>query len=277
MEAGRPSETAVLTATQRGLHRLEEDPPWILDDHYALPLVGPIWTELRARLAPVRAPRAFTVARARFAEDRVLGGSFAQYVIMGAGLDSFAFRKPDALRAGLRVFEVDHPASQAWKRERAEHLSLPSSDRHVFVPVDFESDSTIDRLAENGFDPSKPSFFSWLGVSMYLSPPAIEETLRMVAGMAEGSEIVWTYWVHPDHLDEETRTFRAGVAQRAAESGEPIVTTPTPEEAEAFNERCALETIEHPTSDDLAARYLKGRTDGLVISSGERIILAARR
>src|SRR4051794_34286827 len=146
MKAAEPSMTAKRTAVARGEHRLFDSAPWILDDAFALMLVGPEWRQIfdaRAALHQERVrrdARAWVVARSRYAEDRLDEQPFTQYVVLGAGLDSFAWRRPDLLRS-LRVFEVDHPATQAWKRERVANLALPTSDHHVFAPVDFETES----------------------------------------------------------------------------------------------------------------------------------------
>src|SRR5690349_15811725 len=185
MEAA-PSRTAMIAAVGRGGLRLEEMPPWVLDDAFAWLLVGPSWQELRegpASLLPgqlVREASAAVCTRSRYAEDRLAAGDFAQYVILGAGLDSFAWRRPDLLRS-LRVFEVDHPASQAWKLERVRELALPLSDSQVFVPVDFEAEPLQDALRTAGFDWGQPALFAWTGVAPYLTAQALESTLRSIA------------------------------------------------------------------------------------------------
>ena len=156
MEAA-PSRTALFAAVSRGLFRMEATPPWVLDDALALVFVGPVWQELHDQFNPLfpgqvaRESRAAVCARSRYAKDRLATGAFTQYVILGAGLDSFAWRRPDLLRS-VRVFEVDHPASQAWKLERVRDLALPLSDSQVFVPVDFESEPLRDALRAAGFN-----------------------------------------------------------------------------------------------------------------------------
>ena len=138
----------MLAAVARGLLRMEATTPWVLDDAFALLLVGPLWHELREGLFSlfprqvIREIVAAVCTRSRYAEDRLATGAFAQYVILGAGLDSFAWRRPDLLRS-LKVFEIDHPASQAWKLERVRDLALPLSDSQVFVPVDFEAEPPL--------------------------------------------------------------------------------------------------------------------------------------
>jgi methyltransferase (TIGR00027 family) len=146
MRAAEPSLTAKRTAVARGEHRLLDAAPWVLDDPFALMLAGPDWRQIydaRAALHSERVrrdARAWVVARSRYAEDRLEQCPFTQYVLFGAGLDSFAWRRPDLLHT-LPVFEVDHPATQAWKRERVATLALPISDHHVLAPVDFETQS----------------------------------------------------------------------------------------------------------------------------------------
>lgn len=142
----------MIAAVARGWLRMTETPPWVLDDVLALVLTGPPWQELQEQLDLLfpgqigREARAAVCVRGRLAEDWLKAGAFAQYVILGVGLDSFAWRRPDLLRS-LRVFEADHPASQAWKRDQVRDLALPLSDSHLFVPADFEADPLQDALA----------------------------------------------------------------------------------------------------------------------------------
>ncbi len=174
-----PSRTAMFAAVSRGLFRLETASPWVLDDVLALVLVGPVWQQLRERFDPLfpgpvrREARAAVCTRSRYAEDRLAAGAFGQYVILGAGLDSFAWRRPDLL-GSLTVFEVDHPASQVWKLERVRDLGLPLSDSQVFVPADFEAEPVQDVLGAAGFDWAQPAMFCWTGVAPYLTAQAIE-------------------------------------------------------------------------------------------------------
>jgi len=251
----------MMAAEARGTHRLWDPSPPVLDDPFALALVGPGWEELAAetramaRHEVTRAGRAGVVVRTRYAEDRLAdGGPFAQYVILGAGLDSFAWRRPDLLRT-LRVFEVDHPATQAWKQERMATLGLPLDPAHVFVPVDFETGTLHDALDGAGLDWSGPTLFSCVGVAMYLEGGALDATLRTVARAASGSEIVLGYNVADGFLDDIGREFLAAVRARVAGTGEPLRTSMAPEEAEALLTDCGLTVVDHPTSDDLAGRY----------------------
>src|SRR5260370_10874335 len=180
-----PSRTAMFGAVSRGVFRLETASSWVLDDVLALVLVGPVWQQLRDKFDPLfpgpvrRESRAAVCTRSRYAEDRLAAGAFTQYVILGAGLDSFAWRRPDLL-GSLTVFEVDHPASQAWKLERVRELGLPLSDSQVFVPVDFEAGPVQDVLGPAGFDWAQPAMFCWTGVPPYLTAQPVGSAFRTI-------------------------------------------------------------------------------------------------
>jgi methyltransferase (TIGR00027 family) len=278
MEAA-PSRTAIFAAVSRGLFRMEATPPWVLDDALALVLVGPVWQELHDQLNPLfpgqvaRESRAAVCARSRYAEDRLAAGAFTQYVILGAGLDSFAWRRPDLLRS-VRVFEVDHPASQAWKLERVGDLALPLSDSQVFVPVDFEAEPLPDALRAAGFDWGQPALFSWTGVAPYLTAQAIESTLRTTAGAALGSEVVFSYRAEESVLDGVGREFIRIYAPLAASVGEPLQPGWPVIEIERLISRCGLKVVDHPARADLERRYFAGRTDGLRPYNVETLVTA---
>jgi methyltransferase (TIGR00027 family) len=269
----------MMTALGRGLHRQEHAQPWVLDDPFALPLIGTAWPKLYAGIGQLvsepllRRVAALTVARSRYAEDR-LNDSFTQYVILGAGLDSFAWRRPDLLRS-VRVFEVDHPATQDWKRERVAALALPCTGRHVYAPMDFETATLRDALSAVGLDWSQPTLYSWLGVTGYLAPDAIEATLHVVAGGLAGSEIVMGYVPTPPFLDELGAEFLAVFRQLAAQSGEPMDTYFSPSEAEAMAERCGLSVVENIGGQELHERYFADRSDCLTPLPFERFVTAA--
>ena len=278
MEAA-PSRTAMFAAVSRGLFRMEATPPWVLDDVLALVLVGPVWQELHDQLNPLfpgqvaRESRAAVCARSRYAEDRLAAGAFTQYVILGAGLDSFAWRRPDLLRS-VRVFEVDHPASQAWKLERVGDLALPLSDSQVFVPVDFEAEPLRDALRAAGFDWGQQALFSWTGVAPYLTAQAIESTLRTAAGAAPGSEVVFSYRAEESVLDGVGREFIRIYAPLAASVGEPLQPGWPVIEIERLISRCGLKVVDHPARADLEQRYFADRTDGLRPYNVETLVTA---
>ncbi|HET6867756.1 MAG TPA: class I SAM-dependent methyltransferase [Solirubrobacteraceae bacterium] len=280
MQHGEPSQTAKLAAIARGQHRLRYRQPWILDDPYALSLVGPTWEDLWARMRAIFPDRAGDqaisgiTARSRYVEDRLEAGTFAQYVILGAGLDSFAWRRPD-LMASTRLFEVDHPATQTWKRERAEAMALPRSERHLFAPVDFERETLDGGLASAGFDPSATTLFSWLAVMPYLTLDAIETTLRGLSHTAPGSQIALSYGVREEYLDAVGHEFTSLLRGLAMQRGEPIVTLLSPTEAEDLLARCGLTVIDHLDRDALRERYLAGRDDVPPPYTTERVLTAA--
>jgi methyltransferase (TIGR00027 family) len=278
MEAA-PSRTAMLAAVARGLLRMEAAPPWVLDDAFALVLVGPVWQELREGLFSlfpgqvIREIIAAVCTRSRYAEDRLAAGAFAQYVILGAGLDSFAWRRPDLLRS-LRVFEVDHPASQAWKLERVRDLALPLSDSQVFVPVDFEAEPLRDALRTAGFDWGRPALFCWTGVAPYLTEQAIASTLRTIARAAAGSEVVFSYRAEESVLDDAGREFIRIYAPLAASLGEPLQPGWPVIEIERLISRSGLKVVDHPARADLHGRYFADRTDALRPYNAETLVTA---
>jgi methyltransferase (TIGR00027 family) len=276
---GSTSLTALMAAVQRGRHRLEDPTPWIMDDPFALVMVGPTWPDLaaasRSRFSDElgRQIRASIAVRSRYAEHRLVAGSFEQFVLLGAGLDSFAWRRPDLL-GPLRVFEVDHPVSQAWKRGRATELGLPDSQHHVFAPVDFEVLSLRDGLDDAGFDWSRPTMFSWLGVVPYLTASAVEATLRTIATCRTGSEVVFEYGLDRGHMDDMAREFSASFSSVATRIGEPLQGGWSPAEAEAAVSRCGLRVADHPAQHDLVDRYFADRSDGLQPWHASRLMAA---
>ncbi|MGH3153342.1 MAG: class I SAM-dependent methyltransferase [Streptosporangiaceae bacterium] len=279
MDPVKPSATAAGVAVARGAHRSYDQPPWVLDDPFALRLAGSQWAEIQAANeaalpeVAVRQSRASVVARSRYAEDRLVSGGYRQYVILGAGLDSFAWRRAD-LVGWLRLFEVDRPASQAWKRARLAELGLPVRDGHVFAAVDFGTESLADGLSRAGFDWSQPAFFSWLGVLVYLTAEAIEATLRCVSGCGSGSEIVLSYDASDAFLDDAAREMVTIETRLVAAAGEPYTTRMSPAQAEAVVEAAGLVVAEHLTPQALYDRYFAGRSDGLRPSAAERLIAA---
>jgi methyltransferase (TIGR00027 family) len=279
MQPTEPSNTAKMAALARGLHRLRHDPPWVLDDPFAIPLIGPAWEDLFAAVNPMfplpvqEAVIGYMTVRSRYAEDRLAAGKFAQYVILGAGLDSFAWRRPDMLKR-LTVVEVDHPATQAWKQDRAAAIALPRSERHVFAAIDFETDTLRDGLDAVAFDWSVPTLFAWIGVAQYLTAEAIEATLRTIGDAGQGSEIVVSYLATRPSLNEIDATYLQVVTALASQSGEPLLTAWTPEEAAAAITGCGLEVVDHPDHEALADRYFARRADGVLPASIEGLITA---
>ena len=247
-----PSQTAVMTAAARALHR-EEPPPWVLDDHLARGLAGEegesITERLRGELSgeELLSFGRWMSVRARLVDDvveRAVAAGTRQYAILGAGLDSFAYRRPDLLER-MRVFEVDHPASQAWKRERLMELGVDLPANLVFAPVDFETQTLRAGLLAAGFDFAERAVFSWIGVTMFLTLAAIEATLVTVAACPPESRIVLTYNPPLSALRDRELAMQSRVSQLTGEMGEPFISLFTPVEAETLLRRSGFGEIEH--------------------------------
>ena len=281
LQAGEPSRTAQSTAMQRAAHQLLER-PLIFDDPMALHMLGARrvkWLALnleRYRAPGRRAWRAFLVTRSRYAEDelaRAYREGTRQYIVLGAGLDTFAYRNPHGKR--LRVFEVDHPSTQAWKRAQLrEHgIGLPRS--LTFVPVDFERQSLALRLREAGWRRDAPVFISWLGVAVYLTRDAVMQTLRFVAeSCARGSEIVFDFGVPDAALDELERKRRAEQARGVAAVGEPWISYFDPQALAEDMRAMGYSDAMSSGTKELNARYFALRTDGFGLYGSGRIMSA---
>jgi methyltransferase (TIGR00027 family) len=275
-----PDNTAVRTALWRAMHVLVDDPPHVLDDVLGLQLVAPDpgWRD-RPDMHPdgTRGFRASIVARARFVEDLVTAQAAAgvdQFVILGAGLDTLAERRPD-LAALLQIFEVDQPATQAWKRDRLQATGIGLPDALHLVPIDFETDDNWwDGLRAAGFDPDRPALVASTGVSMYLTKVATAAVLRQLAGLAAGSTVVMTFLVPAELVDEADRPGLEASSQGARAAGTPFVSFYTPDEVLTMARAAGYADVRHVGTADLSRRYFAGRADGLRPSSGEHLIVA---
>lgn len=280
-ERSEPDNTAVRTALWRALHVLADAEPPVLEDRIGLLLADPgeTWRE-RPDMGPFTRPfRASIVARARFVEDLVLreaGRGTDQYVVLGAGLDTFAQRRME-LADRLQVFEVDRPGPQAWKRRRLRETGLGEAPNLRFAPVDFEAgDSWIARLVEAGFDPSRPAVVACTGVSMYLSREAVAALLREVAGLAPGSALALSFLVPAELADPEIRVGMERSAAGAAAAGTPFRSFFAPEEMVDLAFACGLREARHVGSGDLARRFFADRDDGLRPPERAEELLEAR-
>lgn len=274
--------TAVRVALWRALHLDVDQPPHVLEDHVASTLAAGDGTWRRRRdMDPERTKpfRASIVARARYVEDLVRERSrrdVRQYVLLGAGLDTFAQRNGDALAAGLKVFEVDQPGAQAWKRARLSDLNLGMPEGLRFVPVDFESGgSWLDALGAVGFDISEPTIVSSTGVSMYISKEATSTTLRQAAGLAPGSTIVMSFMLPFDLADPRVRKGLEQSAMGAKASGAPWISYYTPEEIVRMAREAGFAEARHFSAEELAALYFSDRSDGLRPLRAEELLVAA--
>ena len=279
-QAVAPDNTAVRTALWRALHVLADAPPHVFEDEVGLRLAAPDedWRE-RPDMSPFTRPfRASIVARARFVEDLVLarvGDGVEQYVIFGAGLDTFAQRY--AARAPqLRVFEIDQPGPQAWKRQRLVQLGLGVPDLLRLVPVDFEAgDDWWQRLTASGFDAKRPSIVASTGVSMYLTKDAVAATLRQVATLAASSTFVMSFMLPIEMTDPEVRPGIERAAAGARLAGTPFISFFTPDEMLELARAAGFKSVEHVSAASLAERYFAGRADGLRPPNNSEELLVA--
>ncbi|MGW3088539.1 class I SAM-dependent methyltransferase [Streptomyces sp. NPDC001108] len=274
-----PDHTAVRTALWRALHLEADPPPHVIEDEIGLRLVAP-GDDWRTR--PDMDPRttsgfrAAIVARARYIEDLITEQAdrgTTQYVILGAGLDTFAQRNPE-LASRLQIFEIDQPATQAWKRHRLTELGYRVPDRLHLVPVDFEADENwLEELTRAGFDTGRPAVVVSTGVTMYLTKETNAATLREIAGLAPGSTLATTFLLPPELLDDADRPGLRTSKEGAQASGTPFISFYTPSEMLALARETGFEDARHVSGALLAERYFSGRADGLRPSSGEDLLL----
>jgi methyltransferase (TIGR00027 family) len=280
MIESRPSTTANRVAMRRAAHQLL-DSPKVLDDPLAVRILS---EKAQARLT-VSSPqvpetvgkylRAFVVARARFAEDelaRALERGASQFVVLGAGLDTFGYRNP---YAGLRVFEVDFPATQAWKRERLAAAEIAIPESLTFAPVDLEKQTLADGLREAGFDSAKITFFSWLGVMMYLTSEAATSTLKFIASTPRGGGVAFDYAVPRDSLSFLQKMAFDRLTFRVEAAGEPFRLFFNPPELAVLLRGMGFATVEDLGPDEINARFFAGRSDGLRVAGGMARLMSA--
>ncbi|WP_437755476.1 class I SAM-dependent methyltransferase [Sorangium sp. So ce1389] len=272
--------TAVRVALWRALHVQADPPPHVLEDEVGLKLAAPDdgWRS-RPDMSPFTRPfRAAIVARARFIEDLVAeqaARGVGQYVILGAGLDTFAQRRPE-LASRMLVFEVDRPGPQAWKRQRLVDLGLGIPSFLRLVPVDFEAgDAWWERLAASGFDSGRPAVVASTGVSMYLTRDAIATTLRQVAALAPGSTLAMSFLLPIEQADPEMRPWIERAAEGARANGTPFISFFTPTEMLALAREAGFRDVEHVSAAALGQRYFAGRTDDLRPPTNSEELLVA--
>ncbi len=276
-----PDSTAARVALWRALHVQADPPPHVIEDEIGLRLLAPDagWRS-RGDMDPqfTRPFRASIVARARYIEDLVVeqaGLGLAQYVILGAGLDSFAQRRPD-IASLLKVFEIDPPGPQAWKRQRLVELGFGVPDWLRFVPVDFEAgEDWRAKLAAAGFDDGKPAIVVSTGVSMYLTKEANLATLRQVSAFAPGTMLAMTFLLPLEMAGPEVRPGLEMAAKGAQASGTPFLSYFTPQEILDLAREAGFAQARHVPASDLARRYFANRADGLrPPDNGEELLVA---
>jgi methyltransferase (TIGR00027 family) len=272
------SQTALGTAYMRAVHQMLDGEPKVLDDPVAVRLLGPdAQVRIQANADAYRRPmaealRAHVVLRSRFTEDRLVEAvqrGVTQYILLGAGLDTFAFRQPQWAQS-VRILEVDHPQTQLFKRQLMNAADLQPAPNVSYLSVDFERESLQEGLLRQGVALDQPTFFSWLGVTMYLHEPAIDAVLRFVAGFPAGSEIVLTFSQPPD----DNNPAAAWVAARTAEMNEPMVSFFTPAAIEVKLRRAGFSHIEFLSPKEAEIRYFSQRPLDLPVPKRTAIVAA---
>ena len=283
MIPAQASRTAYRVALRRATHQLLDAPP-VFVDPVAISILGPE-TEAALRADPQRfddsrfgpAMRAFMAVRARFAEEQLAHARAAgvrQLVILGAGLDTFAYRSR-LDDPPLAVWEIDHPATQAWKRELLGAAGIGAPTQLSFVAIDFQREALADKLAEAGFDARAGAVFSWLGVTQYLAADDIFATLRYVAGAtAAGGGVAFDYSVAPHLLSVVERWAYEALAARVSAAGEPWLSVFVPEELVAAVRACGFAVSRDVGPDELHACYLAGRSNPLRLGRLARLLWA---
>jgi methyltransferase (TIGR00027 family) len=283
-----PDSTAVRVALWRAMHVHVDPPPHVFEDEIGLQLAAPDegWRD-RPDMDQqgTKFFRASIVARARFIEDLIVeqaARGVGQYVLLGAGLDTFAQRRPE-IAAGLRTFEIDQPGAQAWKQRRLTELGFGVPEWLRLVAVDFEAEGASDgssegawwdALAKAGFDPGKPAVVASTGVSMYLTMDAIAATLRPIAALAPGSTLAMTFMLPPELIGAELRPAMQAAEQGARASGTPFISSFTPSQMLELAREAGFRDVQHVSADALTERYFADRTDGLYPPRGEELLVA---
>lgn len=277
MRTGQPSRTAQGAALHRAAHQIVEG-GFIFTDPFAIDMLD---DNMRATLPemaddPSHQPmRLFIAARSRFSEDTLaacVGRGARQVVIVGAGLDTFSLRNPHE-GLGVRVFEVDYPATQGWKREHLKQAGLPVPSSLTFAPVDFERQSLADGLTDAGFRADQPAYFQWLGVVPYLTREAIVTTLDFIADVPE-SEVVFDYAEPFENFSPEIRASVAAIAARAASIGEPWLSLFDPADMAALLQGRRFRHVEDLSRADFAERYYGHLKQGIRTGAGPHLVRA---
>lgn len=277
MSQKQRSKTAEGAAACRAWHLRYSNPQPIFEDPFALELTSPVWRMLiknrilswivlKTMLKTIHPIFATILGRARYTEDlleKLISDGIDQYVILGAGLDSFALRRND-LATTLNVYEIDHPESQKSKCKRFEELKLKIPVNLEFIPVDFEKESVADGLSESTYSNDRPALFSWLGTTPYLTRNAIFDTLRSVSSVAAPmSKIVFDYYTHKEFLDTNDLRSVEALERFVSRRGEPFLTSFDPSKFLSELVELGYEVIENLSPEDQLERYYANRQDNL--------------
>lgn len=272
-----PDNTAVRTALWRALHMQVDAKPYIFEDEIGLKLIAPPndWQE-RPDMKYTKRIRASIVARARFIEDLIIEHSkqgISQYVILGAGLDTFAQRRPD-IASKLQIYEIDQPDTLTWKQQRLIELDLGVPAYLHFVPVNFETSSWWEQLLKAGFDISKPGVVACIGVSLYLTKEAIASTLSLITKLSPGSKLAMTFYLPMRLLDEEDKPMQEIAEKGARTAGTPFISFFEPNEILTLAREAGFKEAKTISTQDMIHFYFTNRTDNLFPASGEVFLLA---
>ncbi len=273
MLQAQPSRTAQRVALRRATHQMVDD-PLVFHDPLAVAIADePEWVN-DTQQPYSRSLRAFIAVRSRYAEDQLavaIERGVRQYVVLGAGLDTFAYRNPFQA-FGLHVFEVDHPATQEWKREQLRSAGIAVPEDLTFAAVDFERQSLADGLLQAGFDQQQPAFFSWLGVTPYLSRAAFDATMHFIASLPAASGVVFDYALKRSLLSPQQQLALDALSARVARAGEPFQLFFDPAQLNGDLARWGFGSIEDLGCDAINARYFAGRADGLAVTGGAHLL-----
>jgi len=281
MHQVRPSRTGELTAIMRAIHQTADEEPKILADPVAPLLVKTgnghdDWLTSILRHPFAKQWRSGFLIRNRYAEDclaEAVKRGVQQYVILGAGLDTFAYRQPSWAKS-LCIYEIDHPATQSSKRTRLAAAEIAAPPNLTFVPIDFERQSLEGALRVASFDFGRKTFCSWLGVTQYLTSDAIRQTLEFVLSLVESSEIVFSFVLPSEMLTDSEAEARAMAAHSSAEVGELYLSTFPGQDLKAHLAAIGFSEVIHMTPGEVHERYLKSRSDGLKARFGEQLMRA---
>lgn len=272
-----PDNTAARTALWRALHLQVDAKPYIFEDEIGLKLIAPPgdWSQ-RPDMKFTKRLRASIIARARFIEDLIIEQSkqgISQYVILGAGLDTFAQRRPD-IASKLQIYEIDQPDTLAWKQQRLIELDFGVPGYLHFIPVNFEASSWWKALLNAGFDINKPAIVACTGVSLYLTKEAIAATLNQIATFQPGSKLAMTFYLPIELLEEEDKPMQEIAEKGAREAGTPFVSFFTPNEILDLAREAGFKEAKTISTKDMEQYYFTNRTDHLLPASGEVFLLA---
>jgi methyltransferase (TIGR00027 family) len=276
-----PSHTAKRVALRRAAHQVL-DHPRVFEDPLALRIVGApsgsgveFLQDEREQTRFAKSMRAFMAVRSRVAEDelaKAVARGVTQYVVLGAGLDTFAYRNP--FRERLRVFEVDYPPTQAWKREQLRQSDIAEPSWLTYVPVDFEHQTAIDALTRAGMNRDQPAFFAWLGVTMYLEETTVWSVLKAITSFPVGGGVIFDYAVLPEILAPPAQQVFSELSRRVARGGEPWITFFDPKVLETMLRAAGFSSIADMGSEALNEAYFHGREDGLRVGGLAHVVTA---